>query len=221
METLDFKIPNSILKILKLTISSFYSDIHIVIIDFLLKLGYASEYSISKELGIPIEKIRMTLNNLNNDNFVEFEERFFKQINLKKEKNKKQIHQKFYKLKYWYINANSITFTIRQKIWKIFNTTNNENQIDEEIFLFCPRKMCGKKFSISDINSLSLNDNTGKFSCNNYINPDVVCGAQLYETRYSKKKPIPISANFRGKFKLNEFKPILNLLLSSAKNIKF
>lgn len=221
MEKSKIQIPNSIQRILKLTISTFYSDIHIAIIEFLLKLGYASEYSISKELRIPIEKIRMTVNNLNNDNFIDFEERFFKQIKYTKEKKKKYLNQKFYKLKYWYINANSIAFTIRQKIWKIFEFVDDEKNKQDEFFLICPRKMCEKKFLTSDINSLVLNDATGKFRCNNFINPDVICGAELCEYNHIVKKLKLTNLNNEDSQQLNEFKPILGLVLSSAKNIKF
>jgi transcription initiation factor IIE alpha subunit len=70
MNQINLKTPHSIIKLLKIIVRAFYSDLHIITIDILLKLGYVSEFSLSKELKIETEKIRMITNSLQKENFL-------------------------------------------------------------------------------------------------------------------------------------------------------
>ena len=54
------KIPPIILNLIETVIFTFYSDLHIIVFELLLKIGYASEYGIAKEINLNIEKIRFS-----------------------------------------------------------------------------------------------------------------------------------------------------------------
>ena len=78
-------IPVEVTCLLKILTRYFYLDQHIILIDFLINVRYASEYSISKELNMKNEKIRMITNFLHKENIINFEDRLFKK--LKSDKN--------------------------------------------------------------------------------------------------------------------------------------
>jgi len=52
-------VPESFLFLLKTTIKAFYSDSHIIAIEIILKSGYASEFTLAKEMRISLDKIKM------------------------------------------------------------------------------------------------------------------------------------------------------------------
>ena len=78
MENQNSKLPEDILRAI---VRIFFSDMHIIIVDLILKDNYVTEYSISKELKIGIDRTRLITNNLINEKLVSFEERLFKKIN--------------------------------------------------------------------------------------------------------------------------------------------
>jgi len=176
-------IPKEILYLLKILLRYFYLDYHIVLVDFLLKGKYASEYSISKALNLKMEKIRSITNNLYKENFIRFEDRLFKK--LKKEKNisKQNCFRKVYKLRYWFIDSNWLIWCLRKKLNKILLQKNDENIPDNLIYFTCSRKICSKIYTIREITCVPFDHSTGIFSCQNYLNQKVVCGSSLYEKK--------------------------------------
>mmetsp|Transcript_39892 Transcript_39892/g.93779 ORF Transcript_39892/g.93779 Transcript_39892/m.93779 type:complete len:225 (-) Transcript_39892:121-795(-) len=178
----DF-IPKEILHLLKILLRYFYLDYHIVLVDFLLKVKYASEYSISKALNLKMEKIKSITNNLYKENFIRFEDRLFKK--LKKEKNisKKNCFRKVYKLRYWFIDSNWLIWCLRKKLNKILLQRNDEKIPDKLLFFTCSRKICSKIYTIKDITYVPFDHSTGIFRCQNYLNQKVICGSSLYEKK--------------------------------------
>jgi transcription initiation factor IIE alpha subunit len=175
------KIPDIIINLIKLVIYTFYCDLHIITFELLLKIGYASEYGIAKEINVNIEKIRLITNSLYSENFIKYEDRLFKQMKICTIKNKHTISKRVYKLRYWYIDSNSIVWGVNEKIKNIFLKCEKKSSDSKDIFFKCPRKICGKKYSMSDLTALPFNYNTGMFSCNRFLNLKVICGSELQE----------------------------------------
>jgi transcription initiation factor IIE alpha subunit len=173
--------PKEILYLLKILLRYFYLDCHIVIVDFLLKGKYASEYSISKALNLKMEKIKSITNNLYKENFIRFEDRLFKK--LKKEKNisKQNCFRKVYKLRYWFIDSNWLIWCLRKKLNKILSQKNDKKIPAKLIYFTCSRKICRKIYTIQEITRTPFDHSTGIFRCQNYLNQKVVCGSSLYE----------------------------------------
>ena len=65
---------------LRKIIRAFFSDLHIVIIELILKENYITEYSLSTELGLSIDRIRLVTNNLIKEKLINYEERSFKNL---------------------------------------------------------------------------------------------------------------------------------------------
>ncbi|ABW98068.1 tfIIE (nucleomorph) [Hemiselmis andersenii] len=209
-----YKIPESISFLIKTTIRAFYSDSHIVAIDIILKSGYASEFTLAKEMRIGLEKIRMITNSLHIEKFIKFEDRLFKQLKITKNKKDKNFYRKIYKLKYWYIDYNFLIFNLKEKIKNILLNQKAEKKSGQNFFLICPRKICKKKFFLVDLPGLTFNNNSGKFICDNFLNLKVICGAQLEEN--NKEKDINTQELKKEREKtINELKPLINLLFLS------
>jgi hypothetical protein len=214
----NFKIPQSIYKLFKIILRAFYSDLHIVTIDILLKLGYVSEFVLLKECNIEIEKIRMVTNSLLKENFIKHEDRIFKKIKFQKEnKNKKNL--KIYKLRFWFIDFNSTILKIKEKIKKIFINQSTVKKTKKKFYLHCPRKICQKQFSNIDLSSLPFNHITGKFNCNNFLNLKIICGEELIEKKDDYFSPNLENVFQEKKIIFNELKPIIILILSSIKTL--
>jgi transcription initiation factor IIE alpha subunit len=178
------KIPDIIINLIKLVMYTFYCDIHIITFELLLKIGYASEYGIAKEINVNIEKIRLITNSLYSENFIKYEDRLFKQMKICTLKNKHIISKRVYKLRYWYIDSNSIVWSINEKIKNICSKCEKKSSDNNDIFFKCPRKICGKKYSMGDLTTLPFNYNTGMFSCNRFLNLKVICGSELQEAEF-------------------------------------
>nr|UXY87138.1 TATA binding protein of transcription factor IIE [Cryptomonas sp.] len=178
---LKSKIPDAIVNLIKIVVRAFYCDIHIVTLDILLKMGYISEYAIAKELNLNVEKVKLITNSLCSENFIKYEDRLFKQVKIHTIKNKPNFSKRVYKLRYWYINPNSIVWNINEKIKNIFSKTKIYLPKKESVYFKCPRKVCGKKYSISDLTTLPFNYSTGSFTCNRFLNLKIICGSELKE----------------------------------------
>lgn len=220
MERKIREIPKSVFKLFKIIIRAFYSDWHIVTIDILLKLEYISEYFLAKELLFSIEKIRLIVNNLHNDGFLKFEDKLFKQIGYKKNRENKNFGRKIYKLRYWFIDFNSAIFHIKEKIKKIFVFNKSHDLYQKDLFLVCQRKICQKKYSMSDINFLYFNANTKKFTCNHFLNFEIVCGAELSENQESDNNLKFDSFGEEQIQILLELKPIIISFILLNKNVE-
>ena len=176
------KIPPIILNLIETVIFTFYSDLHIIVFELLLKIGYASEYGIAKEINLNIEKIRLITNSLYSENFIKYEDRLFKQVKFFTLKNKQKLRKRVYKIRYWYIDSNSIVWILNEKIKRIFSNSEKKTLINKDIFFKCPRKICGKKYSLGDLSILPFNYNSGIFYCNRFLNLKIICGSELQET---------------------------------------
>jgi transcription initiation factor IIE alpha subunit len=216
MYKFDFKIPLSVIKLLKIVLRVFYSDLHIITIDILLKLGYVSEFYLTKELKIETEKIRMVTNSLQKENFIKYEDRIFKKLKFF-DINKRKKNPKIYKIRFWFIDFDSLILKIKEKIKNIIFNQQKIKKNKEIFNFYCPRKICDKKFFNEELSSLSFNHTTGKFHCNNLLSIKIICGEELKENTknlgildmedlYQEKKLI-----------LSELKPIIILILSSFK----
>ena len=175
------KIPHILVDLIRIIIYSFYCDLHAIIFELLLKIGYASEYGIAKELNVNLEKIRLVTNSLYSENFIKYEDRLFKRMKIFAMKNKQASSKRVYKIRYWYIDPNSIVWVLNEKIKKAFFYSNEKSENKKVIFK-CPRKICSKKYSIGDLATLPFNYNTGIFLCNRFLNLKVICGSELQET---------------------------------------
>ena len=176
------KIPPIILNLIETVIFTFYSDLHIIVFELLLKIGYASEYGIAKEINLNIEKIRLITNSLYSENFIKYEDRLFKQVKFFTLKNKQKLRKRVYKIRYWYIDSNSIVWILNEKLKRIFSNSEKKTLINKDIFFKCPRKICGKKYSLGDLSILPFNYNSGIFYCNRFLNLKIICGSELQET---------------------------------------
>ena len=176
------KIPPIILNLIETVIFTFYSDLHIIVFELLLKIGYASEYGIAKEINLNIEKIRLITNSLYSENFIKYEDRLFKQVKFFTLKNKQKLRKRVYKIRYWYIDSNSIVWILNEKLKRIFSNSEKKTLINKDIFFKCPRKNCGKKYSLGDLSILPFNYNSGIFYCNRFLNLKIICGSELQET---------------------------------------
>ena len=65
---------------LRKIIRAFFSDLHIIVIELILKENYITEYSISTELGLGINRIRLVTNNLIKEKLISYEERSFRNL---------------------------------------------------------------------------------------------------------------------------------------------
>ena len=177
-------IPVEVTCLLKILTRYFYLDQHIILIDFLINVRYASEYSISKELNMKNERIRMITNFLHKENIINFEDRLFKK--LKSDKNVLN-EKKIYKLRYWFIDFNLLLLNLKLKLNKIFKKkTNNILKLDNIEFI-CSRKICEKIYYLKNLSDLPFDHSLGLFYCTNYLNQRVLCGSKIFE---KKKKNI-------------------------------
>jgi transcription initiation factor IIE alpha subunit len=179
-------IPKEILYLLKILLRYFYLDTHIVLVDFLLKVKYASEYSISKALNLKMEKIKSITNNLYKENFIRFEDRLFKKLKKEKNNSKQNCFRKVYKVRYWFIDSNWLIWCLRKKLNKILLKKNDEKFPDKLIYFICSRNICSKIYTIKDITYVPFDHSTGIFKCQNYLNQKVICGSSLYEKNPKK-----------------------------------
>lgn len=205
-------ISDSILLLLKITIRAFYTDSHIIVVNIILNSGYASEYKISEEMGISLEKVRIIMNSLFVEKFIRFEERLFKQLKNLNINKRKNSYPKIYKLRYWYIDYNYLILNLKKKIKKILSPDNTLKNVENPFFMMCSRKICKKKFSFEDLPNLIYNNTQGKFLCDNFLNLKVICGAQLEEFSEEACKNINFSKNEK-KRTIEELKPLISMLL--------
>jgi len=112
---MNLKTPNSPEDTLRIIVRAFFSDLHIIIVDLILRDNYITEYSISTELKLSIDRTRLVTNNLINEKLINFEERLFKNLNSKNKINK-IAYQKGFKLRYLYFDKISFVYTIKKKI---------------------------------------------------------------------------------------------------------
>jgi transcription initiation factor IIE alpha subunit len=176
------KIPLILVDLIKTIIYTFYCDLHIIIFELLLKIGYASEYGIAKEINVNIEKIRLVTNSLYSEKFIKYEDRLFKRMKVYTIKNKQIFSKRVYKIRYWYIDSNSIIWILNEKIKKAFFSSQQKKLENKKMIFKCPRKICGKIYSLGDLATLPFNYNTGIFLCNKFLNLKVICGSELQET---------------------------------------
>lgn len=209
-------ISDSVLLLLKITVRTFYSDSHIIAVNIILSSGYASEYKISKDMGISLEKVRIITNSLFVEKFIRYEERLFKQLRNKDINKKKNSYPKIYKLRYWYIDYNYLILNLKRKIKKILSSQKTVKDRENSFFMVCTRKICQKKFCLNDLPSLSFNNTREKFLCDNFLNLKVICGAQLDQFTEETHKNIKFSKN-ENKRTIDEIRPLINMLLLKNK----
>ncbi|AEA38754.1 TATA binding protein of transcription factor IIE (nucleomorph) [Cryptomonas paramecium] len=166
---------NIVVELIKIITYMFYSDMHIVILETLLKIGYMSQREIAVQTDIDSEYLRITISSLYGEKLVKYEDRLFKQI---KKTSIKSSTKKTYKLRYWYIDPNYIIFTIKKKIKTIM--LKNQNKITKNAPSFkCSRKICNKQYLLNELIALPFNHATGKFICNQFLNLKIKCGSNL------------------------------------------
>ncbi len=163
---------------LRKIIRAFFSDLHIVIIELILKESYITEYSLSTELGISIDRIRLVTNNLIKEKLINYEERSFKNLERKK-KFFRTTKKKGFKLRYLYFDKIFFTFNLKKKFKKIISKSFEDQAEVNDSFLKCPRKVCGKVYKLQDIKNLSIDKFKGKFLCTNNLNYNIICGSIL------------------------------------------
>ena len=186
-----FKPENSPETLLKIIIRVFFSDLHIIVIDMILRDSYTTEYSISKELKIGIDRIKIVTNNLINEKLINYEERLFK--NLKKTEGKVK-DKRGYRLKYLYFDRIFFIHCIKKKFKRVIANAMKENIEESGSFLECPRKICGKVYKMKDIKHLTLDEEEGLFVCSNILSFDIACGSKLLK----KEKNLSLEiTNFR------------------------
>lgn len=164
--------------ILRKIIRTFFSDLHVVIVEFILKQNYITEYSISKELNLGIDRTRLVTNNLIHEKLINYEERIFK--NLKNHENRgKGKKKKGFRLRYLYFDKISFIYNIKKKIKVLISKSLKEKLNTKNSFLVCPRKICGQVYKIKDIQNLSINRQNGEFLCTNTLTSNILCGSKL------------------------------------------
>ena len=163
---------------LRKIIRAFFSDLHIVIIELILKESYITEYSLSTELGISIDRIRLVTNNLIKEKLINYEEISFKNLERKK-KFFRTTKKKGFKLRYLYFDKIFFTFNLKKKFKKIISKSFEDQAEVNDSFLKCPRKVCGKVYKLQDIKNLSIDKFKGKFLCTNNLNYNIICGSIL------------------------------------------
>mmetsp|Transcript_3586 Transcript_3586/g.7416 ORF Transcript_3586/g.7416 Transcript_3586/m.7416 type:complete len:216 (+) Transcript_3586:2159-2806(+) len=206
-------IPASVSSLIKTVIRTFYSDLHIQVIEVIIRVGYTSEYTISKELEIKIEKVKLVTNSLYNENFVKFEDRIFK----KQKERKKDFTHKIYKIKFWFIDSNSFIWNLKERIRKFFLNQKHLNRDRGVIIFKCPRKICGKKFSAVEIAGIPFDHLNGILTCNNYLNQKIICGTELIENKEYDSNSIQLKKTIKGGGTVQEINPIVETLLFSIK----
>nr|UXY87625.1 TATA binding protein of transcription factor IIE [Cryptomonas curvata] len=175
------KIPQILVDLIKVIIYNFYCDLHIIVFELLLKIGYASEYGIAKEINVNIEKIRLVTNSLYSESFIKYEDRLFKRMKVFTIKNKQAISKRVYKIRYWFVDSNSIVWILNEKMKEIISNSQKKTIENKKVVFKCPRKICNKKYSLGDLATLPFNYNTGIFLCNGFLNLKVICGSELQE----------------------------------------
>jgi len=179
MENQNSKLPEDILRAI---VRIFFSDMHIIIVDLILKDNYVTEYSISKELKIGIDRTRLITNNLINEKLVSFEERLFKKINSKDDIFKKNSKKDF-KLRYLYFDKVLFGYNIKKKFKRLIFNCFKEKTKSLSSFLSCPRKICNKIYKKKDIENLPIDNISGRFVCNNPLTFNIICGSKLIKER--------------------------------------
>jgi hypothetical protein len=91
-----------------------------VIIELILKENYITEYSLSTELGLSIDRIRLVTNNLIKEKLINYEERSFKNLEGKKDFFR-ITKKKGFKLRYLYFDKIFFTFNLKKKFKKIIS----------------------------------------------------------------------------------------------------
>jgi len=164
--------------ILRVIVRAFFSDLHIIIVELILRDNYITEYAISTELKLSLDRTRLVTNNLINEKLVNFEERLFKNLKTKDNLNK-IVYKKGFKLRYLYFDKISFIYTIKKKFKKVVSKFLWENKNDLDSFLLCPRKICKKVYKVQDIKNLTVDNEKGGFICTNILSFNTTCGSKL------------------------------------------
>lgn len=163
---------------LRKIIRAFFSDLHVIIIEFILKENYITEYSISTELNLSINRIRLVTNNLIKEKLVSYEERSFR--NLGEGRNCVRLtKKKGFRIRYLYFDKIFFTFNLKKKLKKVISKSLKDQAEIQETFLKCSRLVCGKVYTLKDIKNLSVDKLKGRFLCTNTLNYNVICGSKL------------------------------------------
>mmetsp|Transcript_24080 Transcript_24080/g.48632 ORF Transcript_24080/g.48632 Transcript_24080/m.48632 type:complete len:235 (+) Transcript_24080:773-1477(+) len=211
------RVPDVISGLLKIITRAFYSDLHIKVIDIILKIDYVSEYTISKELEVSVDKIRLVANSLYSENFIRFEDRIFKKLKQVISLQKKDSFRKIYKLRYWFVDPNSFIWHLKEKIKKIFLKKNTFSSSNEDFFFKCPRKICGKLYSLSEVARIPFNHRTGVLTCDSFLNQRVICGTELIENDIQKQNSKTGALISERKKNFEQLKPIMEILIDSSR----
>lgn len=163
---------------LRKIIRAFFSDLHIIVIELILKENYITEYSISTELGLGINRIRLVTNNLIKEKLISYEERSFR--NLGEKGNCFRItKKKGFRIRYLYFDKIFFTFNLKKKFKKVISKSFKDQAEIQDSFLKCPRRVCGKVYKLKDIKNLSVDKLHGRFLCTNALDYNVICGSKL------------------------------------------
>lgn len=181
---------------LRTIIRAFFSDLHVIIIELILRDNYITEYSISTELKLGIDRTRLVTNNLINEKLISYEERIFKNLRIEESCNK-FINRKGFKLRYLYFDKISFVYNIKKKFKKVVSGIILEKTLSLNSFLICPRKMCGKIYGVQDIKNLYIDTKKGGFSCSNILTFNVVCGSKLIKEDKNFEIKIENFKNFK------------------------
>lgn len=175
-------------------LNTFYSDFHIIIINFLIKKPYSSEYMLEKELDIPVEKIKLITGSLYTENFIKYEDRFFKHMHI--EKQHKKTKNFFYKIRYWFVEPKLIFSIVKQKIKKmlvLYKKTMFNQHI--QFHMKCSRKICEKIYSLEELTVLKFDESNKKFRCNAFLNHNIICGGTINQHIHTNFEQMKLEKN--------------------------
>jgi transcription initiation factor IIE alpha subunit len=183
---MEFNYLNSPEDVLRMITRTFFSDLHIIIIELILRENYVTEYSISTELKLGLNRIRLITNNLINEKLINYEERLFKNLRVKN-KFDKVIYKRNFKQRYLYFDKIFFSYNIKKKFKKVLSESLKEKKKNLNSFLICPRKICKKIYEKKDIKNISIDNEKGGFICTNPLSFNILCGSKLIEEERSSE----------------------------------
>ena len=93
----------------------------------ILRENYVTEYSISTELKLGLNRIRLITNNLINEKLINYEERLFKNLRVKN-KFDKVIYKRNFKQRYLYFDKIFFSYNIKKKFKKVLSESLKEKK---------------------------------------------------------------------------------------------
>eukprot|EP00871_Galdieria_phlegrea_P000974 jgi/Galph1/1878/GphlegSOOS_G574.1 len=192
------QVPKPLEDLVRIIARSFYSDIHVVVIDFLVREKYVRQDVLSKRLHLPVKELRTLLLKLQEQKILKSE------VRLQKKTQKNTEYQRAMKATFWYIDFYNLVDNITYRVDNMRHLVQEKVAQGQLYQTFrCPR--CKEVYSSLDSSRLFV-PSEGVMRCDNIILRNTVCGGIVEEVELEGQAASLKELQSRME---NELRPIL------------